>query len=129
MRLLLDVRVSSRYLGRPLSEQGHDIHALDTDSQNKELEDDEVLELATAEGRIVITHNVRHFAPELRRRQESGKHHAGCILVTLPHNAYGEILRQLEALFMSLPTAADWLDRAVWVSRSPESDGSARDGS
>jgi predicted nuclease of predicted toxin-antitoxin system len=118
MRLLLDVHVSSRYLGRPLRRHGHDIHTLDTDERNKELVDAEVLELAAAESRILITHNVKDFAPELRRRQESGRHHAGCILVTLPHSAYGDILRQLEVLFAVVPTTADWRDRVVWVSRS-----------
>jgi predicted nuclease of predicted toxin-antitoxin system len=118
MRILLDVHVSSRYLGRPLIEQGHDVHALDVDERNRELVDVELLELAAAERRILITHNVKDFAPELRRRQEAGAHHDGCILVTLPHTAYGEILRQLEVLFAVIPRAADWRDRAVWISRS-----------
>jgi predicted nuclease of predicted toxin-antitoxin system len=118
VRLLLDVHVSSRYLGRPLAEQGHDVHALDVDDRNKELVDAEVLELAADEGRILITHNVKDFAPELRRRHEAGLHHDGCVLVRLPHTAYGEILRQLEALFAAFPTAADWRDRAVWIGRS-----------
>jgi hypothetical protein len=77
-----------------------------------------VLQLAAAESRILITHNVKDFAPELRRRQESGRHHAGCILVTLAHSAYGDLLRQLEVLFDVIPTAAGWRDRAVWASRS-----------
>jgi hypothetical protein len=38
--------------------------------------------------------------------------------VTLPHSAYGDILRQLEVLFAVVPTTADWRDRVVWVSRS-----------
>jgi predicted nuclease of predicted toxin-antitoxin system len=118
MRLLLDVHVSSRKLGRPLRERGHDVHALDTDDLNKELDDAEILELAAVEERILLTHNIKDFAPELRRRQESGRHHAGCILVTLPHTAYGEILRQLDLLFSEFPTASQWRDRAVWFSRS-----------
>lgn len=118
MRLLLDVHVSSRKLGTPLRDRGHDIHALDSDDLNKELDDDRVLELASSEERILLTHNVKDFAPALRRRQESGRHQAGCILITFPHTAYGEILTQLDALFAHFPTATDWRDRAVWISRA-----------
>lgn len=118
MRLLLDVHVSSRKLGRALNERGHDVHALDTDELNKELDDAEILELAAVEERILLTHNIKDFAPELRRRQESGRRHAGCILVTLPHTACGEILRQIDLLLVELPAPSQWRDRAVWLSRS-----------
>lgn len=118
MRLLLDVHVSSRNLGRPLRKRGHDVHALDSDDGRKELGDGEVLAFAAGVERIVITHTVKDFALELRRRNEAGEHHAGCILVALPHTAYGEILRRLEQLFGSLPDPQDWRDRAVWIGRS-----------
>jgi predicted nuclease of predicted toxin-antitoxin system len=113
---LLDAHVSSRRIGRPLERRGHDVLALDRDAALAALDDEQVLALAAGEGRIVVTHNVRDFAPLLRAWGERGASHAGCILVTLPHAVFGRILRRLNALLARLPDQASWVDRAEFLS-------------
>lgn len=115
MRVLLDAHVSSRHIGGPLAASGHDVLALDRDEIRARLPDEGVLELAADEGRIVITHNVRHFAPMVRRWAEAGRSHAGCVLVTLPHTAYGEILRGLEQAFAARSAHDEWTDRTEFL--------------
>lgn len=118
MRLLLDAHVSSRHIGRVLVEAGHDVLALDQDQTLARLPDEEVLEFAAAERRIVVTHNIRHFAPIVRRRAEAGERHAGCVLVTLPHTAYGAILQGIQAAFEARARQEEWVDHAEFIARS-----------
>ena len=115
MRVLLDAHVSSRHIGRPLAAAGHDVLGLDQDQTLARLPDEDVLELAAEHGRIVITHNLRHFAPIVRRWAEAGRSHAGCILITLSHTDYGAILRGIEETFAARPSHEDWIDRAVFI--------------
>jgi hypothetical protein len=115
VRVLLDVHVSSRHVGRPLEAAGHDVLALDQDEQLRRLTDEEILERATVERRVVVTHNHRHYAPILRRWGEAGQDHAGCVLVTVPQSAYGVILRGLEHAFATRPTQDEWVNRAEFL--------------
>ena len=115
MRLLLDAHVSSRRIGRPLQRRGHDVLALDREPELAALDDEQVLTLAAADSRIVITHDVKDFAPLLRAWAERGTSHAGCILVTLGHAETGRILRRLEALLGRVGDQRDWVDRAEFL--------------
>ena len=117
MRLLLDAHVSNRRVGRPLVEAGHDVLALDQDETLSRLADEDVLALAVEQERIVITHNVRHFAPIVRSWAETGRGHHCAILVTLPHTDYGAILRRLEQAFAARPEQDEWIDRVEFVGR------------
>ncbi len=63
----------------------------------------------------MVTHNIRDFAPLARAWAESRRQHAGCVLVTLPHTAYGAILRGLGAAFAARPRQADWRDRIEFL--------------
>ena len=88
--------------------------ALGQDSALAALPDEAVLPFAATEERVVVTHNIRHFAPLFREWAEGGRTHAGCILA-LRHNAYGDILRGLEELFRDRPAQADWINRARFL--------------
>jgi Domain of unknown function (DUF5615) len=122
LRVLLDAHVSSRHIGSPLATSGHDVLALDQDQALAALADEEVLELASSERRVLITHNVRHFAPLMRSWAEARRSHGGCILVTLPHNAYGPILAGVREAFTARSEQEDWLSRAEFIARSHGSD-------
>ena len=63
----------------------------------------------------MITHNIRDFAPLARAWAESARRHAGCILIPLPHTAYGAILRGLRAAFVARPRQEDWRDRTEFL--------------
>lgn len=114
MRLLLDANLSGRRLGRPLRDDGHDVVALSERLELEGLADPEVLALAAAEGRILVTRNSRDFAPLLRDWAEAGRSHAGCILIwTLRHDEFGPILQGLRHLLDGRPDRSAWVDLAV----------------
>ncbi len=89
--------------------------ALDQEPALATLADEDVLALATEQRRIVITHNIKDFAPIVRRWGEARQSHAGCILITLPHTSYGAILRGLAAAFAARPAQSDWVDRTEFL--------------
>ncbi len=115
MRLLLDAHVSSRRVGRALRDGGHDVLALDEDIALSAVADEEVLRLAAAEDRVVVTYNISDFIRIARRWAEADRHHAGLILVTSRHSDYGTVLRGVVALMMDHAEQADWSDRVVFL--------------
>lgn len=89
--------------------------ALDQDQDLARLADEDVLELATQQERVLITHDVRDFARIVQRWAEAGRSHAGCILVTLPTTTYGAILRGVVSRFEERPRQEDWRDRTEFL--------------
>jgi Domain of unknown function (DUF5615) len=61
VRLFLDAHVSARRIVRALREQ-HDIRAADEERELDGWEDEGLLALATEQGRIMVTFNVKDFA-------------------------------------------------------------------
>lgn len=114
MRLLLDANLSGRRIARPLREDGHDVAALSDRPDLEGLADPEVLALAAAEDRILVTRNSRDFAPLLREWAEAGRSHAGCVLIwTLRHDEFGPILEGIRRLLEERPEQSRWRDVAV----------------
>lgn len=116
MRLLLDAHISGRTVGRALVERGHDIVALDSESEMEGLADPEVLELAVAESRILVTANVRDFEPILREHAGEGRSHAGMILVpaSVRNEAFGVLIAGIERALEGMDQAG-WVDRVAWL--------------
>jgi Domain of unknown function (DUF5615) len=105
---------------------GHDVVALDEHLVLEGLADPAVLSLAAAEGRILVTFNVRDFAPHLQEWAEAGRGHAGCVLVVgLNHGEIGPVVKRLSTL---LNETGSWESRAVFLSRSTGSALDARRG-
>jgi hypothetical protein len=118
MRLLLDAHVSGRVIARRLRERGHDVRAANEEPQLDAWEDDALLELATAERRIMVTFNVKDFPRICVDWAGAAKHHAGCLIrVGIDHGELGTILRIIEAAFAARPAPADWRDYAAWGTR------------
>jgi hypothetical protein len=114
VRLLLDANLSARRIGRPLEERGHDVRALGDDADLEGLADELVLELATAERRVLVTRNSRDFAPISRRWAEAGLEHGGIILIwTLTHRQFAEIVPGVERWAVELPSEEAWLGLVV----------------
>ncbi len=85
--------------------------ALAADPAFEGLDDPLVLELATAEQRILITPNSRGFAPLARERAEASRHHSGLILIwTLDHGQFAEIVAGIERQLERRPEQARWHD-------------------
>jgi predicted nuclease of predicted toxin-antitoxin system len=118
VRLLLDAHVSGPRVGQRLAAAGHEVRALDQELALEGLDDDEVLALAVAEGRILVTHNVRDFPVILREWAAAERSHAGVILVYgIDHREFDLIVRGIELCFELYPDAASWQDLAVVVNR------------
>jgi predicted nuclease of predicted toxin-antitoxin system len=115
MRVLLDAHLSGRSIGDPLRQAGHDVLALNDDFALKQLPDADVLDLATRQGRIVVTANIRDFARLARSRMEAGQDHPGIVLIPPGSLAFGVVLRGLARLFADHPDASRWLNRVAFL--------------
>ncbi len=119
MKILLDAHISSRTVGRALIEGGHDVRALDSEPELEGLSDPEVLELAAAEGRVLVTANVRDFEPLLREWAGQSRSHAGVILVpsSVRNEAFGILISGMEET-LAETGQEDWVDRVEWLRRA-----------
>lgn len=117
LRILLDAHVSARAVAAALRSDGHDVRAIAEETELEGLDDPDVLGLAVREGRILVTHDVKDFAPLLRTWGESGRTHSGCVLVHgIRHHEFGRVLRGLRRLFVRRPDQNDWTDLAIFLS-------------
>jgi predicted nuclease of predicted toxin-antitoxin system len=114
LRLLLDANLSPRGIAAKLREVGHDVLALAEDASFEGLPDPQVLELAAAEQRVLITRNRRDFAPLARQWAEAGRSHAGIVLIwTLDHNQFAEIFAGVERQLRLRPAQEQWRDITI----------------
>jgi hypothetical protein len=122
MRFLLDAYVSGPSVGGPLRENGHDVRALDQERELEGLDDEDVLELASEDGRILVTHNVADFPEVLRDWAGGGRSHAGVILVYgIDHSEFGLDVRGIERWLKLRRRQEDWFDFSAVVSRKSAS--------
>ncbi|MGH2804542.1 MAG: DUF5615 family PIN-like protein [Thermoleophilaceae bacterium] len=119
MRLFLDAQISARAVGRPLRERGHDVRSADEERQLDGWDDERLLELATAEGRILITFNVTDFPRITGEWAGAGRHHAGClVIVGIDHAEFGLTLRVIDAALATRAEQRSWRDYVAWGTRS-----------
>ncbi|MGH9000827.1 MAG: DUF5615 family PIN-like protein [Acidimicrobiia bacterium] len=119
MRLLLDAHVSGRRVARALRKQGHDVRADDEERELDGMPDEDLLALATAERRILVTFNVADFPRIVRRWAEEGRAHRGCaIVVGIDHSQFGIIIRVLQRTLADRPDPAQWNDYTCFVARA-----------
>ena len=119
MRLFLDAHVSARRIATALRDHGHDIRSADEERQLDGWEDERLLELATAEGRVMVTFNVKDFARLATEWAAAGTSHAGILLIVgVDHAEFGLTLRIIEAALAARPTQAAWTGYAAWGTRS-----------
>ena len=97
-RLLLDAHLSGRAVGRALRDRRHDVRALDAEKSLEGLKDEDVLELAISEERVLITANVADFLPLIGNIAESGRSHPCCILLPIyfRNEDYGFIISSID---------------------------------
>ena len=119
MKILLDADISGRTVGKALTENGHDVQAIDSEPELEGLSDPEVLQLAAAEGRVLVTANIRDFEPLLREWAGEGRPHAGVMLA--PSSVRNEAFRVL--ISGAEETIADtdqekWVDRVAWLRKA-----------
>lgn len=61
MKLFLDAHVSGRRIGHVLRQAGHDVRAADEERGLDGWTDEQLLELAASEGRVMVTFDVADF--------------------------------------------------------------------
>ncbi len=117
-RLLLDAHLSGRVIGRALRDRGYDIRALDAEKNLEGLKDEDVLELAISEDRVLITANVADFLPLLTALVESGRPHPGCILIpkSFRNEDFGPLISAIDRELQEVPSD-EWTDRVGWIRR------------
>jgi nucleoside-diphosphate-sugar epimerase len=106
-------------VGKALTERGHDVRAIDSEPELEGLSDPNVLELATAEGRILVTANVRDFEPLLREWAGEGRPHSGVILVpsSIRNEAFGVLISGVREMLEDTGQE-DWVDHVAWRPRT-----------
>jgi len=115
---MLDAHISGPRLATALRERGHDVRAADEERDLDGWADEELLALAVAEGRVMVTFDVKDFPDIARRWAEAGRSHAGlAIVVGIDHGEFGAILSALERLLEGRPAGAEWTDYTCFVSR------------
>src|SRR5580704_17502769 len=89
VKLLLDAHISGPRVAAALREPGEDVRAADEERELDGCTDEELLSMATKEGRIFLTFDVKDFAVIARRWAEAGRTHAGCaIVVGIDHGEF-----------------------------------------
>lgn len=118
MRLLLDAHVSGRRIAAALRERGHEVRAADEERELDGWEDERLLELATVEGRIMVTFNVKAFARLVSEWAGAGTRHAGCLMIVgIDHSEFGLTLRVVHAALHARPDQESWAGHAAWSTR------------
>ena len=79
--LLLDEMFSGR-IAEQLRAKGHDVLAVVADPALVGLPDDQILSLAAAAGRALVTANIKDFIALDARYRATGQAHAGLVLVS-----------------------------------------------
>lgn len=118
MKLCLDAHVSARRIASALRAH-HDVRAADEERELDGWEDERILALASEQGRIMLTFNVKDFARVATEWAAAGKSHAGCLLIVgIDHAEFGLILRVIEHALSTRAGQADWVDHTAWATRS-----------
>jgi Domain of unknown function (DUF5615) len=118
VRLFLDAHISGPRIARALRDAGHDVRAADQERELDGLTDEELLSIAAAEGRILVTFDVKDFPVIARRWAEAGRAHAGCaIVVGIDHGEFGVILATIAAELAARPREAEWADLTLFLAR------------
>ncbi|HLZ21103.1 MAG TPA: DUF5615 family PIN-like protein [Ktedonobacterales bacterium] len=119
MRLFLDAHISARRIAAALRRSGHDVRSVNEERGLDGWTDERLLELATAEGRIMVTFNARDFVLLARTWAEAGKTHQGCVIfVGVRHGEFGRVLQRLGDVLGSRQAQRDWRDIVILVGRS-----------
>jgi hypothetical protein len=119
MKLLLDAHISSRTVDEALVEGGHDVRALDSEPELEGLSDPEGLQLAAAEGRVLVTASIRDFEPLLREWAGEARPHAGVILVpsSVRNGAFDVLISGVEETLAD-SGQEEWVDRVAWLRKA-----------
>lgn len=116
MRLLLDEHLSVRHIGRLLTQRGYDVLAVTADPKLVGLEDEQLLEHALEQKRIIVTCDGSDFSDLARQWWDEPRPHAG-ILIAWSHRNH-EFKAVADAVSHLLEVRADqeeWMNLVLGV--------------
>lgn len=118
MRLLLDVHFSPA-IAEQLRTRGHDAIAAAQDRELRQLSDQRLLERAAADGRALLTNNVKDFVPIAADWARSGRDHLGLLLTSdrsMPRTRHGigQLVTVLDDLMAQHPDDHALVNQVLW---------------
>jgi predicted nuclease of predicted toxin-antitoxin system len=119
VRLLLDEMLSPA-IARELTARGHDVESVAGHPEREALSDPEVLALARAQRRVVVTNNVRDFRPlHAEAVMPGGPGHFGMIFMSGKYRRtkddIGRIIVALEMKMAQYPGDQDLANAEDWL--------------
>ena len=119
MKLLLDEMLGPA-IAQELRSRGHDVEPVAGNPDREALPDPEVLALARAEHRAVVTNNLRDFRPLHNEAiTPGGAGHFGMIFIPGSYRRTradtGRIIAALEAILARYPGETDLADGEAWL--------------
>ncbi len=119
MKLLLD-EILTPAIARELRSRGHDVQAVAGHPDREALSDLDLLLLARAEQRVVVTNNLRDFRPLHHEAiLPGGAGHYGMIFIPGNYRRTkadtGRIITALEALLARYPGENDLVNGETWL--------------
>ncbi len=116
MRILLDAHFSPRRVGERLTAAGHDVLAIAEVPAYAGLPDEQVLELAAAESRVLITRNAKDFDHITRRWASREQRHAGVLLIwTRETDEFGSLVAEILATLETVGAQDTWVDLVLAI--------------
>jgi len=109
---MLDAHISGSKVGSALQQLGHDVQATE---KFERIPDAMLLELATEEGRVLVTHYARDFLRILKERAPEQRH-AGLVLIppSIKLNDFGAIISGIHGTVSDL-SQEEWVDGVEWI--------------
>lgn len=119
-RVILDAHIPGPVVGAALERRGQDVFSVDRHPDLEGLSDRDLLSLAAAEGRVLVTANVRHFLPLLMETRGQDEPHAGCILVprSIRSEDFGALIRTIAGALEGV-SQEEWVGQIKWIRKSP----------
>jgi Domain of unknown function (DUF5615) len=119
VKLLLDEMLSPA-IARELRDRGHDVEAVAGHPDRAAMPDPEVMELARAERRAIVTNNLRDYRPLHNDAiQPGGTGHFGMIFMPGGYRRtradLGRIITALEAMLTQYPGEDDLANGEAWL--------------
>lgn len=119
MKLLLDEMLSPA-IASELRALGHDVESVASQADRKAMSDPEVLALARAEHRAIVTSNLRDYRPlHIEAITPGGDGHFGMIFMPTGYRRTmadaGRIIAALESLLTKYPGEQDLANGEAWL--------------
>lgn len=109
-RLHLDADISMRALQTALQERGHDVSRTPNAWMPRDASDEQQLLGATAQGRVIVTFNIRDFLA----LAQIYPRHSGIVLAAQSRWSLGTLIAALDRLLRETQ-AEDWPGQVRWL--------------